>query len=65
MTSYSTLSLHVPEPEVRPGDTPDFSGISIPKAGSVDQPPVDVDPREIRDLAYSIIRVLNRNGEAV
>ena len=26
---------------------------------------MDVDPREIRDLAYSIIRVLNRRGEAV
>ena len=35
------------------------------EAGSVPRPPVDVDPREIRDLAYSIIRVLNRHGEAV
>ena len=29
------------------------------------RPEVDVDPEEIRDLAYSIIRVLNRDGEAV
>ena len=65
MAEQSTLSLHVPEPEVRPGDTPDFSNVPIPRAGSVERPPVDVDPREIRDLAYSIIRVLNRNGEAV
>src|SRR5690606_37734692 len=35
------------------------------KAGSVPRPPVDVDPRDIRDLAFSIIRVLNREGEAV
>jgi 2-oxoisovalerate dehydrogenase E1 component alpha subunit len=50
---------------VRPGDKPDFSNVPIPKAGSVPRPPVDVDPRDIRDLAYSIIRVLNRQGEAV
>ncbi|MEM6537668.1 MAG: 3-methyl-2-oxobutanoate dehydrogenase (2-methylpropanoyl-transferring) subunit alpha [Pseudomonadota bacterium] len=59
------LSLFVPEPEFRPGDIPDFSGVPIPKAGSVPRPPVDVDAGEIRDLAYSIIRVLNREGAAV
>lgn len=65
METHAPLSLHVPEPEVRPGDTPDFSSVKIPKAGSVPRPPVDVDPREIRDHAFSIIRVLNRDGEAV
>ncbi|MAU96349.1 MAG: 3-methyl-2-oxobutanoate dehydrogenase (2-methylpropanoyl-transferring) subunit alpha [Fulvimarina sp.] len=59
------LRLHVPEPEVRPGGTPDFSGVKIARAGSVRRPPVDVDPAEIRDLAFSIVRVLNRAGEAV
>ena len=59
------LRLHVPEPEVRPGGQPDFSKVTIPKAGSVPRPPVDVDPRDIRDMAFSIIRVLNREGEAV
>ena len=29
------------------------------------RPPVDVAPEEVRDLGYSIIRVLNRAGEAV
>jgi len=65
VADFAPLSLHVPEPEVRPGDTPDFSKVVIPKAGSVPRPPVDVDPRDIRDLAFSIIRVLNRDGEAV
>ena len=65
MEDLNPLSLHVPEPEVRPGGAPDFSKVVIPKAGSVPRPQVDVDPREIRDLAYSIIRVLNREGEAV
>ena len=59
------LRLHVPEPEVRPGGTPDFSGVKIARAGTVRRPPVDVDPAEIRDMAYSIVRVLNRAGEAV
>ena len=65
MPAYEPLRLHVPEPEVRPGDEPDFSNVTIPKAGSVPRPPVDADPRDIRDMAYSIIRVLNRQGEAV
>ena len=50
---------------MRPGGTPDFSNVPIAEAGSVPRPEVDVDPRDIRDLAFSIIRVLNRDGEAV
>jgi 2-oxoisovalerate dehydrogenase E1 component alpha subunit len=63
--SRTPLRLRVPEPEFRPGMKPDFSGVAIPEAGSVRRPPVDTAPEEIRDLAYSIIRVLNRAGEAV
>ncbi|MDQ4060819.1 MAG: 3-methyl-2-oxobutanoate dehydrogenase (2-methylpropanoyl-transferring) subunit alpha [Pseudomonadota bacterium] len=55
----------MPEPAVRPGGTPDFSNVRIPKAGSVARPEVDADPESIRDLAFSVIRVLNRDGEAV
>ena len=65
MPGRDPLKLHVPAPEFRPGGKPDFSGVSIPRAGSVRKPPVDTAPEEIRDLAYSIIRVLNRFGEAV
>jgi 2-oxoisovalerate dehydrogenase E1 component alpha subunit len=64
MPSYAPLTFHVPEPPVRPGSDPDFSNVRIPKAGSVARPPVDADPESIRDLAYSIIRVLDREGEA-
>jgi 2-oxoisovalerate dehydrogenase E1 component alpha subunit len=59
------LDLHVPAPAVRPGDTPDFSNVTIPRAGTVKRPPVDASPEDIRDLAFSIIRVLNRQGQAV
>ena len=65
MTATSKLSLYVPEPEWRPGDAPDFSQVEIPRAGTVDRPPVDADPQDIRDYAFTIIRVLNRDGEAV
>jgi 2-oxoisovalerate dehydrogenase E1 component alpha subunit len=65
MNDYAPLTLHVPEPAVRPGDSPDFSNVQIPKAGSVARPEVDADPEAIRDLAFSVIRVLNRTGEAV
>lgn len=65
MNEIAPLCLHVPEPAVRPGDMPDFSHVRIPEAGSVPRPEIDVDPRDIRDLAFSIIHVLNREGEAV
>src|SRR5262245_48112763 len=65
MTSPAPLRLHVPEPEARPGSRPDFSGVPIPEAGAVRRPEVDAAPEDIRDLAYSIIRVMNRAGEAV
>ena len=65
MTDYGPLTLHVPEPAVRPGGTPDFSSVGVPRAGSVERPDVKADPESIRDLAYSIIRVLNREGKAI
>ena len=65
MTEGTALRFHVPEPAVRPGGTPDFSNVPIPNAGSVRRPEIDADPESFRDLAYSIIRVLNREGEAV
>ncbi len=65
MTTTLPLSLSVPEPGCRPGDEPDFSDFVIPKAGEVERPPIDADPNDIRDMAFSIIRVLNAKGEAV
>jgi 2-oxoisovalerate dehydrogenase E1 component alpha subunit len=65
MADNAPLTLHVPEPAVRPGGIPDFTNVRVPKAGSVARPDVDADPESIRDLAYSIIRVLARDGEAV
>jgi len=63
--SAAGLSLHVPEPTVRPGGRPDFSHVGIANAGVARRPSVDVSPSEIRDLAYTMIRVLDDKGEAV
>ena len=65
MTSAARLSLHVPEPTVRPGGRPDFSHVGIAEAGEVPRPPIDVSPSDIRDFAYTMIRALDDNGEAV
>ena len=65
MPDFGPLSFHVPEPAVRPGGAPDFSDVSIDPAGEVRRPPVDCAPEDIRDLAFKIIRVLNRDSEAV
>jgi len=65
MPSAARLSLHVPEPSVRPGGKPDFSHVGFAPAGEARRPPVDADPAEFRDLAYSLIRVLDDAGAAV
>ncbi len=58
------LELYVPEPNARPGDEVDFSHIAIPSAGSVPRPDIAVKPDEIRDMAYSLVRVLDEEGRA-
>jgi 2-oxoisovalerate dehydrogenase E1 component alpha subunit len=65
MKNKQKLSLHIPQPEHRPGDAPDFSGVAVPPAGSVRRPDIAVNPREITDLAYTLIRVLEMDGSAV
>ncbi len=59
------LSLHVPEPKYRPGDAVSFDDMVFPVAGSVARPAVDADPGTMRDLPYTLIRVLDPQGQAV
>nr|MBV6628789.1 3-methyl-2-oxobutanoate dehydrogenase (2-methylpropanoyl-transferring) subunit alpha [Oceanococcus sp. HetDA_MAG_MS8] len=59
------LRLHIPEPKARPGESPDFSHIDIPSAGSLPRPAVDTPDEEMTEFAYGLIRVLDDNGEAV
>jgi 2-oxoisovalerate dehydrogenase E1 component alpha subunit len=59
------LSLHVPEPDARPGEEPDFSDVEIPAAGMVPRPDTAVPAGATRELVYSLIRVLDETGRAV
>ncbi len=65
MKNTASSGLHVPEPSARPGEKVDFSHVKVPPAGSVRMPDTAVDPTEIRDLAYDLIRVMDENDEAV
>ena len=65
MSEQPRLSLYIPQPSRRPGDPPDFSNLRPPPAGETPKPPIDVDPDDIRDLAYGLIRVLDNTGVAV
>jgi len=65
MKNTPTLSLRVPEPSGRPGDTPDFSHLKLDAPGAVDRPDVSTAPAEMRDHAFRLIRVLDDEGKAI
>ena len=65
MASNAGLSFHVPEPHARPGEAPDFSDLVIPPAGAVARPDCLTPEAELRDLPYTLIRVLDADGRAV
>ena len=65
MKNRIELSLRVPAPKHRPGDTPDFSGSVLPEAGEARRPEINARAHDITDLAYSLIRVLDAKGKAV
>jgi len=59
------LSLHVPEPPFRPGDTPDYSAMEIPAAGSAPKPDISAAAAETEPLTKGLIRVLDDDNRAV
>jgi 2-oxoisovalerate dehydrogenase E1 component alpha subunit len=63
--SQGPLRLHVPEPTGRPGHGTDFSYLHLSRAGEVRRPPVDGSPVDAGDLAYTLVRVLDEDGQAV
>lgn len=65
MTDYAPLRLHVPEPTGRPGCKTDFSYLHLSPAGEVRKPDIDVEPAQTTDLAFSLVRVLDEDGNAV
>ncbi|WP_373492175.1 3-methyl-2-oxobutanoate dehydrogenase (2-methylpropanoyl-transferring) subunit alpha [Parasphingorhabdus sp.] len=64
-TNRPPLTLHVPEPKFRPGDTVDYSDLDIPAAGAQARPDTNAAPDQMRDLAYDMIRVLDDDHQAV
>jgi 2-oxoisovalerate dehydrogenase E1 component alpha subunit len=58
------LDLHIPEPHSRPGTEVDFSALAIPAAGAVRRPDPMADEPGLRDLPYTLIRVLDDEGRA-
>ncbi|WP_158916798.1 thiamine pyrophosphate-dependent enzyme [Caulobacter sp. S45] len=65
MKNSIPLRLHVPEPQTRPGDLPDFTGMDLPAAGVTERPEIDTPALKMRELAYGLIRVLDQDGKAV
>ncbi len=65
MSQYGPLHLHVPEPTGRPGCKTDFSYLRTSVAGAVAQPPIDVAAIDTLDIAYSLVRVLDDDGQAL
>ena len=59
------LQLHVPEPLFRPGDTPDFSGIKVPAAGSAPRPDTSAPAVDTHPLTTNLVRVLDEQHRAV
>jgi len=65
LRNRTKLSLRVPQPKARPGDTPDFSGMRILDAGVTPRPEIDAKPHDMMDLAFGLVRVLDKTGKAV
>ena len=65
MRNRTKLSLRVPQPKARPGDTPDFTGMRILDAGVTPRPEIDARPHDMMDLAFGLVRVLDKTGKAV
>ncbi len=58
------LSLHVPEPKYRPGDTADFSYLAITEAGAQARPDEACHASETAALTQDLIRVLGDDNIA-
>jgi len=59
------LTLHIPEPKFRPGDTVDYSELQIPEAGAQARPDIHTAPKDMQDMVYEMVRVLDDDHKAV
>ena len=64
MSDEQKPQLFIPEPQFRPGDTPDFSHIRVRKSDNLERPDVLVDSYDTERQAGGLIRVLDMQGDA-
>ena len=64
MSNEQRLSLHIPEPQARPGDAPHFDGMILPAAGETRRPPVYGAEPSMRDMPFGLVRVLDEHAAA-
>ncbi len=60
-----SVKINFPTPSARPGDIPDFSNYKFPDPGVLSVPPLEMTAEESREYANSLIRVLDKEGNAV
>lgn len=65
MSNLPKLELHVPEPPARPGDPVTFDHFVIPAAGAVRRPDTAAAEGDLRDMPFTLVRVLDDEGRAV
>jgi len=65
MSNLPRLELHIPQPPARPGEDAHFEHVEIPPAGSVRRPDTAAREEDMRDLPYTLVRVLDEQDRAV
>ena len=65
MSTAMRSRLHVPRPPARPGETPDFSYVTISPAGAVPRPDPNAPLAQVEHLATEMVRVLDEQHRAV
>lgn len=59
------VKLTFPHPPARPNLPVDFSNITVPDAGTMPVPPLDLAPRDAQPFARGLIRVMDDSGRMV
>lgn len=65
MPQRQGLTLHIPTPRARPGETASFDHVPQSPAGAIRKPEISSSEPSLRDMPYALIRVLDDNGDAV
>jgi 2-oxoisovalerate dehydrogenase E1 component alpha subunit len=65
MPDQKPLAFFVPEPRSRPGQESSFGHLRLAPAGEVRRPDAGEPEAQLRNLPYSLIRVLDDDGHAV